>query len=639
MQNESKESRASASEGSVVALHYISAAVLVLLVLFVFFFHFQIGFTTRDDAEIGLYPVRLGTPETAWRIAQASGRFYHLISVPIQVALLRLFLFSPMTYNLLAVGAVLLNVALFSWVVRKAFASNLAGLLTATLSLIWLQNHWGHSLLTSYPVIPHLAFSALLCATIVLLSWERGQPFNRPILVGSLYFFSILFSELFLIYFPILAGICFYRAWQLPLMSFKARAKAVVCALWPMVAGVVLYLLCYFAFRYLHPSHHHGNQLAPFDVKRIVAVLWQYTTSTLPGYFYFHDADTMNRMLDGFAPRTGRFIELFKDCRVEWLAKALLSSCFCALLLSLKPSLPYGRHYFLAISAGVAATLAPVFLVSLTLQYQDWVVNSGSLAYGLPSYCAYFGVVLLIGTVLLYLNQLARRSNTVSLGYIVLVSLFVGTTSLATDSYNYGIALDQRLSNLKWRTLDRFIRTNDFKALPEDSLLYAPSIWQARGIASNREEYWTDYFTARSRKKISVAGTLEELKKSVAARPQGRTYFLAFRQAPKEPDQFLIFAEVKNLEPSLSGDAVYANDFALFGYSKNRRFTLIGRCSGGATRPSVGVNGKPVNDMSGDVFFALVDEPHAAGDFPRNVVHADRPVDLTRLEVSYFPEL
>ena len=639
MAKESTENAAPASEGTVVSLRWISVAVLALLVVLVFSFHLHIGFTTRDDAETGLLPVRLGSArETAWQVALASGRFYHLIIVPIQVALMHLFFRSTLTYNLLAVGAVLLNVALFSWTARKAFASNLAGLLAATLSLVWLQNHWHHSLMTSYPVIPHLAFSALLCAIIVLLSWEKNRPFNRPVLAGVLYFLSILFSESFLVYFPILAGICCYHAWQLPVTSLKVRAKMTMRAISPAATGVIIYLVCYIAFRSAHPSHHHGNQLAPFNLNRIGAVLWQYTTSTLPGYFHFHDPDAINRMSDAFASGKGRFGELLTQCRLEWLVKALVSSSFCALLLSLKPRELNSRSYFMAALAGLGATLAPVFLVSLTRQYQDWVVNSRSLAYGLPSYCSYFGVVFLIGTSLLYLNQLARRSPNLWLIYIVLASLFVGTTSLATDSYNYYIAREQRLSHLKWQTVDRFIRTDDFKAVPEGSLFYAPSLWQARGIVANSEKYWSDYFTARSRKKIAVARTFEELKSLVAAAPKARTYLLAFRQATKEPDQFFAFAEIKRPEPSSSDNTIYANDFALFSYGKNRHATLIARCRDGDAPPKVEVNGRAVESIAGPVFFAVIDASPTAGDFPRTVVHADRPVDLTNLQLSYFPD-
>jgi hypothetical protein len=601
----------------------IVAGGLLLLAIFVLGPLFQTGFTTRDDAEAGLLPDQYGGWWPAvWALTLASGRFFHLIWLNAVFALSRLCSTHPVGYHLLALGSVLLNIAGFYLVTARVFASKAAGILAAACALTWLQNGWNHNLLTSYPVVPHLGLTSLLAVVILLLEWQRSGRSGFAIGAGAVFFVALLLSETFVVYFPVLLAVCAFRAWQMPGREVGERARITVAGSLPMIAALAIYLGCYFMFRHAYPSHHQGNQLAPFDLGRIGAVIWQYTTSTFPSYFYFRDPVSVNVVFDWSRP--------------EWLAKALIATLFCGLILVGAGRIFTVRSFAWSVLAGMACLIAPVLLVSLTPQYQDWVVDSGSLAYGAPSYYAYFAMVFLIVVVMLGLSQLLARWRLVWRLYVLLACCFVAGTSLATDYYNHSITLDQQLSHLKWKTVDRFISTDIFGAIPEGSIIYAPSLWRARGIMANSDNYWGGYFSRQSGKRVSVTRTAWEFQAALEKNPAQPAYFLKFEQEPREPNQFLVFAALKKPAETSEHGTAYADAFTLFTYSRNRKFTLIGNCVGRAP-PVLEVNGQRLDGFDSNVFFAPIDHDPTTGDFPKAMVRSSVPVDLARLRLSYFP--
>ena len=138
--------------------------------------------------------------------------------------------------------------------------------------------------------------------------------------------------------------------------------------------------------------------------------------------------------------------------------------------------------------------------LGFTPKYQDWAINRSNVAY-VPSYFSFFGTVFIISTIIVFLNQHMSKKNTIATFYIVIVSVCVSLSSIMTDYYNYYVTLDQQLSNLKWISFNLFLNTAEFKAVPEGSILYAPTLWRARGIVSHFHDprYWSDYVRKKNR--------------------------------------------------------------------------------------------------------------------------------------------
>ena len=611
--------------------------VLCLLAVFVLIPHLQTRFTTRDDTEIAL---RAAHPEgwisAALAMAISQGRFYQTVSMLGAYASHYSYFINPSCYYVIYLGSILLNVVAFYFLMRLVFASKPAALFATALSLAYLQNNWQHSLLTSYPGVPHLALTTLFCVFAFLLKWQQVRRRYLAILAGAAFLVSILMYETFVAYMPVFLALCVYHAWSLPGISLKRRTWVAADGMSAILVALVLYLGCYFLFRLTYPSQYEGSQLGSLSLSHAGAVIWQYTSSTFPAYFYFRDSASINATFDGFAPHTGGFWQLLEGCRAEWLAKAVIVSVFCLLILLEKIRLFTPKSFALALAGGFACLIAPVSLLSLTAKYQGWVLEHHSLAYSTASYYAYFAMIFLIGTILLFINQQVARNRVLFSAYLVLAIAAIATVSLATDYYNYYITLDQQLSQLKWRTLDRFAQTDEFRALPNDSVIYAPSLWRYRGIVSNSETYWTAYLSQKSGKTIEVVQTARQFQALTASGRGRQGYFLAFEQEPKDADQFVVFSKLGEADLVTDG-LVHANEFSLFTYSRNRTFTLVGECSAKDRSVTVEIDGQVVEDVAGSTFFGHVDLNGARGDFPRTRVKATASVDIAHLIVSYFP--
>lgn len=604
---------------------------LSLLALLVLFPHLQTGFTTRDDAEIGLLPAQYGGWQgAAWAIALGSGRFSHLLTMPAVFALFRCYLVSPPCFYFLYLGSILLNFVLFYFLVRQLTGSKRAGFFAVVLGLAFQPNNWQHNLLTSYPVIPHLGLSALFCTFICLLAARENRRPMFVVLAGIAYFVSLLVSEAFILYFPVLLGICLYHA-RAQSGESKEKAAEVARLLSAVAIGLAIYLVCYVAFRHFHPSQHDGNRLAPLSLGRIAAVIWQYTSSTAPGYFYFFAPPEISNVDEAIASSVVRFPQLFERCRWEWLVKAIVASLLSGLILWRSPGRFTLRSLGFCFLGGMACLVAPVFLVSLTPQYQDWVLHHRSLAYGLPSYAAYFATSLLLATLLMAARQASSSRPIFALGYTLIVSTLVGAASLATDLSNYPVTVEQQRSHRKWRMVDRFIGTAEFRALPEGAIFYGPTLW--RGPIASGENYWTEYISQRSGKKMRVVRDPAAFRAILEEQPDLPGYFLAFGQDPRMFHEFLILARPeKNV--LASGESISAREFVVFSAGGKGLLTVTGECSPSDRLATVQVNGRAADRIEGRVFSAQIEQGLDETDFPKLEVRSDVPIDLNRITVS-----
>jgi len=607
-------------------------SILALLTLFPLL---QTGFTTKDDSEIALQATQHGESlRYAMNFAALQGRFYQAFSI--LAALLPHYYSNPVWHYSLYLGSILLNVLLFYFLVGMIFRSRMAAVFAAALCLTFLQNNWQHSILTSYRVIVPLGLTFFLGTLLFFFYWQRQRQLRFAILTGITYFLALLIYESFVVFFVVFLGLALHDALARTASSVRQIAFRAATTLSPIVLVLVVYLSCYFTYRFYHPSVYDGNQPAPLDISRILAVMWQYTVSTVPGYFYFRDSETIQVLFTGFGLHTVGLGELVELCRVEWAVKAVAAAGLSAAILVRARQHLTLKSFWLTLAAGVACLFAPALLVSLTAKYQDWVLRYHSLAYSAPSYDAYFAMIFLLVTVLLFLSRALSQWKILSGAYIFCVCVGIAVASLATDFYNYHITVDQQLSHLKWRTVDRFLQTEEFDALPSDSVILAPSLWRQRGIVANAETYWSRYLTQKSGKRIWVAQSIQQLGALLAEGVGRKGYFLAFEQEPKEPNQFVVFGKLGNDRRLIDGP-VYASEFTLFNYSKNRSFTLIGEFSQAGLPVRININGRAVDEIENGVFFARVDQSTNREDFPKVIVNSTTPVDIAHLVVSFFP--
>ncbi|HPQ28240.1 MAG TPA: hypothetical protein PLQ82_07145 [Desulfobacteraceae bacterium] len=585
---------ASGEKSETVSIPSLFWAVFSLLTLFTLFPHLQTGYTTNDDVRTALlgaggsYSLR-----DLFEYTKDQGRITNILRI--YLGLLPYVFNSEIIYQLLRLGPLIANFVLFFILLKTYFQSSSYAYFATVLSWSFLQNNWEHNLITSYPFVHNFAFS---CFLLSLLCYYRFGIEKKagiwPFLSGIFFFLSMIIYEAFVLYALIYLGLVIYLARSD--YSGKKRLKRTAQLLLPVVIPLVLFLFCYFLFQSFYPGHYSGVKIAQWSPGKTLRVIIQYSVGTFPGIFYFADSMSINATFDGFGiHQVG--LSFFQYSRVEWIAKAVISALFCWLVLREKRAVLKGYGFLGALISGAFLTVTPFVLLGLTPKYQDWV-SRGSLAYT-TSFFSYFGTIIMISSIAFYINGIVRSRRIISRAYVFIVFCTIILFTMMTSYYNHYVTLDQQLSQIKWITVDRFINTAEFKNIPERSVIYAPSLWKARGIVALHPGYWTDYVSQKSGKSVYVVKTPADMPGCQDSETSRHVYFLGFQQEQKEKNQYLVFAELEQ------STLLTAKKVTLFSFSKYLDFTIIGNLANEDERPEIFINGEEIrqDQIRGGVFF------------------------------------
>ncbi|GGH64032.1 hypothetical protein GCM10008014_42010 [Paenibacillus silvae] len=123
------------------------------------------------------------------------------------------------------------------------------------------------------------------------------------------------------------------------------------------------------------------------------------------------------------------------------------------------------------------------------------------------------------------------------------------------------------MSTYKWNAVDELINTEFLKNIPENSVLYAPTLWDYIGSVGIHDSYWTDYFTYKLNKKITV---VKELSPEIDLE---QVYYLKYKQSAKEPNQYMIFSKITEIDSK--NNTLLTNNVNIFNFSKYDEYLLI----------------------------------------------------------------
>ncbi|MFE5324712.1 hypothetical protein ACFQ88_39345, partial [Paenibacillus sp. NPDC056579] len=324
-------------------------------------------------------------------------------------------------------------------------------------------------------------------------------------------------------------------------------------------------------------------------------------------------------------------IYILKNLKVEWIIKALVL-CFMTIKIanlpeknniSLKQSLVF-------IITSILLIIAPVSLVAITPKYQEWVSN-GVKAYTV-TYFSYFGVILLISFIVVALTEIVKNQYIRKM-LLFGICLLLVSGSILTDFSNNTIALSQNMSQKKWVLFDKFIKSNDFQSLPEDSYIYSPSLFKQIGIVSNHDEYWNDYVRNKSGKKVNITKSLDS-----SIMKNKKVYFLKYSQEMKDTNQFLIFSEIKKVDQINKNYILYSDSLTLFTMSKYRKFFVFGSSLKDNNPKELFIDSKLVKQNIVNNFNEFVNKDSSYDDFLTTNI-AIKDINLDSVALSYYADI
>lgn len=526
-------------------------------------------YTTTDDIYFAL-GIQEGWRSPGLFDARRSGRFQHAVSGVLM----------PMAYGWghywlmkgLSLAAILSNVAGLFLVLRVITGDARLGLLAVTFFFGFAQNTQDHNLFTAYPLILSLALTLFLLS---VASWWATLQHGRRLGVLSvvLYVASLLVYENFLAYgvvFPILTLATTSGVW---------RDRLLRAVRTPHVAALVAMLVFLVAFRVFFQFDEGREAMAAeeyrlnFDPAAAVEVIERYGAAAMPLHYARTYRNLVNDFYLGYGTFRVRLFEMFEVVEAAWMVKASIVAFLTAVV-----TLQRG----VVRRAGLVWFLGFVFLVlsnlplAVTAKYQTWVVDNFSHGY-LTVYFAFFGVVILLALMVDGAVRAAGRwSRALAGGVAGILAVAAFLTTYGTDFMNAHVALTQRQTYERWQAVDAWIRSPAFAAMPEGSLVLAPSLFERYpGTTYVGDEYWTRYVRHHGRKAVDILHFESDWRQQAQAPGMtGKTYYLAVVQHPRERAVYVVFSPVLPVD---AGAPLAAREAWLLMRVRSEHMRLVGR--------------------------------------------------------------
>ena len=597
-------------------LRITNLLLVTALLIIVFYPIFDIRFVTNDDAHI------VGSDWFApYTMAIKFGRigFFvggYLLQVP--------YWFDSQVYFFTAkVGAIIAVLGLLAHLIKVVSLSSALARLVFVTSLAFLANGWQHNAMNAYPFAFNAYMAFLLVSLIAYAYFLQTNKNTWAVLAGIAYFLSTAL-ESFVLYFPLFIAISYcHESVSNSTEWFGRRLWQALRLTKPVAISLSLSLLAYWGWRYIHPSNYQGNIATIAPIAEIVNVVYTYSVSAIPLPSLTAQLHTAG--LPAYPPELAGQ-ELF---RLESLVKALIVGVLLhqltIKLLSENISL---RRLYMIIGVSSVALFIPNMLLGLIQHHRQWVTTGGATSY-LYSYYSYLAAVAFIGSgyviTLIKLTQWPKLRG----GFITLAILSGMVTAYEVEYVNHAVSIDQKVSSDRWDTIDSFILTDDFKAIEDGAVIYAPTLYQGRGIMALADGYWTQYIKRKSGRNITMVATID-----ATAAKSDKHYLLAMHHEPDGIGLYLVLSHLTQAD--LVGASVKPTTkkmilfLSLIGESR----LLTGFMSENQRTPKVKINGLFADVVKPNYFMHQLNLDTTGKRVTRVVIESDTPMFSDGLVLS-----
>jgi hypothetical protein len=580
---DSRDIEGKGQENSLAFSHASAPFLLGLLGLLTFWRYLSVGFTDHDSMYTAIRCWHGGAfQQWCTELAVNQGRIGHfymnyLNAVPFLVR-------SPWWYHSVTLGMLAINTVVFCGVVTKCLNSKTLGYFCVLVYLAALPHAINHSLITGYFVYFHAVVLLLMLALWCFHHYlETGA--GRYLGLATFLFALTMGREdspLYVVLFALLAFLHFCS------FSLRKRCLKALVASVPFLAVAVVFVGVLLLYRLAHPSDYTGNalNLSKFSVPTYLHALLRYSLGPLPGFLWATDRQYA-ALFAHFADTTDGLPGLFHAIRVEWVARAAIVFFGLAVLAGRLPLKRCVQFSGLGVFALLLVVL-PNAVLSASPHYQLLAVR-GLRATTHYAYYVFFGITLLITCLFAAWVCLAERwGGAWGRRFAILAVAIAGALgSLVTDYTNHHIVLSQAKSHQKWVVAEKLFTSPEFESIPENSVLYAPSLWAPSYMTNyykissfsgahlvplkpGEQNYWEKLCEIVSSREIRIFNSWKSLE--AEARTDAPVYYLRYVQDDKVPCQYVVFAPI---ERAAGGDvSLVADESLLFSYSRYRRVII-----------------------------------------------------------------
>ena len=605
----------------------------ILLCILVFFPITQTGFTTSDDTILAIGALKNDDTKLAiGNLNNASIRQGRIGVIPMMfLTKLPYLIDNEIYFQTIRTVSLLLTITTFAFCVFYLLNSYSIAILSTIFSLGFLQNTWEHNLITSYPFSLQCNLQFFFISLIVFKKYLLSKKIMYGILSAAFYFCA-MFYELFILYFPFFLAIQCQNYNRNGKPFSGKRVREILYESAPVIIAIVIYLILYAVWRYLLASSH-GYTLLLNSPIRTAFTVFQLSISSLPGYYFFSEFGSQIFFGFNYPFSISGFID---QVRVEWIVKAcLIFWSTMVLLYRVADENLRTKSVLYSLLLCISAIFLPNILLGFTSKYQSWVFSGGVKGYT-TTYYSFFATVCALALLVTYILQFVKRRHNARIAIVLFFAITASCFSYFTDYYNFFVAQDQKLSHIKWKIVDKFLQTPQFEMIPDGSVIYAPTLYEHRGIVEIYPGYWAAYVNRKTGKNLKILERLSENE----IKNTGHIYFLKFQQEPHTENQFLVFGKMETMV-AIYNEIPIGYSATIFSYSINRIVGLIG-CATHDSRSNdsvVFVNNLPVQEKRGGAFVAQIDLSDIETDFPEIRIKSDSLIYLNDFIVTYYKDL
>lgn len=506
---------------------------------------FRVGFTTGDDLEY--YLTRLQgfrywlTDAAAY--AQGQGRFFFYLSKPFGNIpyLIDNFYFTKTVQYLSLLAAY----GLFAYFVFKIFKSRTLSLVLLLLLITWTQITFNHHIPTiAYPFSFSFVFILCLWACLLFIRYTETARYGLVIWSAVLFFIAALFYENCLLCSGVFGLYILIRNIRIHSLKNVFKTPAFYKEILPFCLAGMVYLSCYFGYRFLVTSDYNGTALAGhFSLSHFWRILWHCTVIVLPALNFFMEQSVMAFGDScGTIAHTG-FALLHAPARVYILAA---TTCLLFVYYVRKNDV---RIPCAQLIAGIVIAVGLSFffhsLIGATEKYNaEWY--SWMRGYT-TSFYALFGITLTISLALFGLMQVCEPYKWLYRTMLTAATALLFISLVLTGYANEYISREWQHSQNRFCLLDGMAQSGYFAYLPEGSILYGADLQKPTPYAA--QVTYSDYIIGhyiriKSGRHYFYEVHPGDLSKTAAQHPSARIYRLNLSKPDQHDGMLLSVADL-----------------------------------------------------------------------------------------------
>lgn len=533
---------------------------------------FNVMITCGDDME-NFSLVRRGEFLTGtWEEAKETGRFQYIIIRYIQYV--PYLVHNHVYYSVITITPVLLCFFVFAKCVSLFTNDRGTGLFVFSFLGISFQIMSSLTIPISWPIFFPLGIAILLFAIYTAIYYKRSNKKAMRYVSAVLFFVSLLFYEIHVLYLLFIAMIFFYYNYDR-----KSTLKSIgIKSFWdliPYILGAIVYVVMYFGFQKIYPVQYNGIEIAT-NTSSFFDVIVRFSRLSWPTSVYFSFIGFFkNSSLYGCYDHN--LLYAFMNGSLICYLKGLLGVTVVLYLLKMTHKINKTKLIILIVISPLLIYV-PQILTALSSRYQELHIPAYTSTFYSFLGTSMFITMLFIAMYCLPKSNVVRKINAV---IILIVVFFIG---YITQFSNEQFTIDYKKTTYKLSAVEHFFSSEEYKQIAHDG-----SVIYLNNFNKNMSEYtWGEYqmYDMWEAYSIMCTGNVVEditdydcFKDWVEEKSnlQCNIYISSMYQTANTNEILITLSKINKSEITTKFSDINVDEVTMFYYSPERKYSILYR--------------------------------------------------------------